>query len=164
MLCQLSENASSYHQKEERQGSEIKPLFDSWQRISYVIHVRLVAGSAMCLISVCNRVFRVTDTTMEGGGEEDRGEMKKGKGKAEQGWGDEAAGGMGSYEGEVIQLLSNLGATLLGGEPLGALTMLTLRMEKGPMDKDGKKIPFRVMTTFCLGQRFTRMPGKFASA
>ena len=42
----------------------------------------------------------------------------RGEGKAEQGWGVEAAGGMGSYEGEVIQLLSNLGATLLGGEPL----------------------------------------------
>jgi hypothetical protein len=27
--------------------------------------------------------------------------------------------GMGRYEGEVIQLLSNLGATLLGGEPVG---------------------------------------------
>jgi len=26
---------------------------------------------------------------------------------------------MGRYEGEVIQLLSNLGATLLGGEPVG---------------------------------------------
>lgn len=64
---------------------------------------------------MCNRVFRVTDTTMEGGGEEDE---KEKRGKAEQGWGDEAADGMGSYEGEVIQLLSNLGATLLGGEPL----------------------------------------------
>lgn len=50
------------------------------------------------------------------GGERERGRRRKGK--AEQGWGIEAASGMGSYEGEVIQLLSNLGATLLGGEPL----------------------------------------------
>lgn len=58
---------------------------------------------------------------MKGGGEEDRRWEEgggRGKGKGEQGWGVEAAGGTGSYEGEVIQLLSNLGATLLAGEPL----------------------------------------------
>lgn len=57
-------------------------------------------------------------------------EMREERGKAEQGWGNEAAGGMGSYEGEVIQLLSNLGATLLGGEPLvgGKLVLPTLSL------------------------------------
>lgn len=61
---------------------------------------------------MCNRVFRVTDTTTTVGGKEGKGD------RAEGGGNGEAAGGMGSYEGEVIQLLSNLGATLLGGEPL----------------------------------------------
>lgn len=45
-------------------------------------------------------------------------------------------GGMGSYEGEVIQLLSNLGATLLGGEPLEggkpALPRLSLSLFPSP--------------------------------
>lgn len=60
--------------------------------------------------------YRYNDEGWRRGRQANRG---RGRGReTEQGWGVEAARGMGSYEGEVIQLLSNLGATLLGGEPL----------------------------------------------